>query len=201
MCDASSDVCLGDDIWRTGCCPCSTSPLSTSLIDPKEQRNCYGLTPVPSQELPERGCGQQRTALGAPTPDFSSRFTPEAFSVTGCQAARQRRFKMRVFLLLDRHPFWANELYLPKDPENIQLAPKPQDTPSPSSGDLCICTADDIVEVLPFQGSGAFILSIRSNTISFANWMPRRNQGQEKSERAREVEVAQHLTPAKPHQS
>ena len=54
--------CLGDDIWRTGCCPCSTSPLSTSLIDPKEQRNCYSLAPVPSQELPERGCRQQRTA-------------------------------------------------------------------------------------------------------------------------------------------
>ena len=77
------DVCLGDDIWRTGCCPCSTSPLSTSLIDPKEQRNCYSLAPVPSQELPERGCRQQRTALGAPTPDISSRFTPEAFSMTG----------------------------------------------------------------------------------------------------------------------
>ena len=32
VCVASSDVCLGDDIWhwRTGCCPCSTSPpLST----------------------------------------------------------------------------------------------------------------------------------------------------------------------------
>ena len=58
-------------------------PLSTSLIDPKEQRNCYSLAPVPSQELPKRGCIQQRTALGAPTPDFSSRFTPEAFSMTG----------------------------------------------------------------------------------------------------------------------
>ena len=81
---ASSDVCPGDDIWRTGCCPCSTPPpLATSLIDPKEQRNCYSLAPVPSQELPERGCRQQRTALGAPTPDFSSRFTPEAFSMTG----------------------------------------------------------------------------------------------------------------------
>ena len=52
-------------------------PPSTSLMDPKEQRFCYGLAPVPSQELPERGCRQQRTALGAPTPDFSSRYTPE----------------------------------------------------------------------------------------------------------------------------
>ena len=106
-------------------------------------------------------------------------------------AAGQQKFKIRIFLLLDRHPFWANELYLPKYPENIQLASTPQygDTPSPSSGDLCICTPDDIVELLTFQGSGAFILPIRSNTISFANWMYRRNQGQEKSERAREVEV------------
>ena len=66
-------------------------PLSTSVMDPKEQRNCYGLAPVSSQELPERGCRQQRTALGAPTPDWSSRFTPEAFSMTDV-AARQRRF-------------------------------------------------------------------------------------------------------------
>ena len=55
-----------------------------SLIVPKVQRNCYSLAPVPSQELPERGCGQQRTALGGPTTDFSSMFTPEAFSMTGC---------------------------------------------------------------------------------------------------------------------
>ena len=48
-CDASSDVCLGDDIWSTGCCPCITSPLSTSLIDPKVQIHCYSLAPVLSQ--------------------------------------------------------------------------------------------------------------------------------------------------------
>ena len=47
-----------------------------------------------------------------------------------------------------------------------------------------------------FQGPGAFILPIRSNTVSFANWMPRRNQGQDKCERAKEVDIAQHLTPA-----
>ena len=64
VCDASSDVCLGDDMWRTGCCPCSTFHLSTSLIDQKEQQCCYSLAPVPSQELQERGCGQQRTDLG-----------------------------------------------------------------------------------------------------------------------------------------
>ena len=33
---SSSDMCLGCDIWRTGYWPCST--LSTSLMDPKEQR-------------------------------------------------------------------------------------------------------------------------------------------------------------------
>ena len=26
-----TDVCLGDDIWRSCCCPCSKSPLPTSL--------------------------------------------------------------------------------------------------------------------------------------------------------------------------
>ena len=57
-------------------------PLSTSLIDPKEQRNCYSLVPVPSQELPERGCSQQQTALGSPAPDFPSRFTLEDFSMS-----------------------------------------------------------------------------------------------------------------------
>ena len=31
-------------------------PLATSVMDPKEQRNCYSLAPVSSQELPERGC-------------------------------------------------------------------------------------------------------------------------------------------------
>ena len=30
------DVSLGAAIWRTGSCPCSTSLLSTSLMDPKE---------------------------------------------------------------------------------------------------------------------------------------------------------------------
>ena len=34
--------------------------------------------------MPERGCRQQQTVLGDPTPDFSSRFTPESLSVTGC---------------------------------------------------------------------------------------------------------------------
>ena len=33
-----------------------------------------------TQELPERRCVHQRTALGTPTPDFSSGFTPEASS-------------------------------------------------------------------------------------------------------------------------
>ena len=78
--EMTMDVCLGDDIslWMTGCCPCSTSPFSMSLIDPKEQQNRYSLAPVPTQELPEWGCRQQWTALGASTPDFSSRFIPEA---------------------------------------------------------------------------------------------------------------------------
>ena len=35
------------------------------------------------------------------------------------------RLQIRVFLLLDRRPFWANELYLLQEPMNIQLAPIP----------------------------------------------------------------------------
>ena len=53
----------------------------------------------------------------------------------------------------------SGNAHLPKEPSNIQLAPIPKygDTPSTSSGDLCLCTPDDI---LMFQGSGAFILPI-----------------------------------------
>ena len=90
-------------------------------------------------------------------------------------------FKSDVSLLLDRQPFWVYELALiPKDPERIQLAPYYGlygDMHSPSTGYLCcICTPDDTNEVWCFQGSGAFILPTRSNVISFANWMPRRNK-------------------------
>ena len=79
VCGASSDVFLDDGMRRTGCCPCSTFPLSISLIDPNVQRNGYGLAPVSSQQLPERGCGQHLTHLEDPTPDFSSKFTPELY--------------------------------------------------------------------------------------------------------------------------
>ena len=37
-----------------------------------------------------------------------------------------RWFQIIVCLLLDRQPFRANDLYLPQEPSNIQLAPKPQ---------------------------------------------------------------------------
>ena len=74
VCDASSDVC--------GSVP---PPLSTSLTDPKEHRCCDSLALAPSQELPERGFRQQRTAVwGSNYGCFLSRFTPEAFSKTGC---------------------------------------------------------------------------------------------------------------------
>ena len=47
-----------------------------------------------------------------------------------------------AFLKLKRRPLWADELYLPKEPKNIQLASillfKYGDAPSPSTGDLCI---------------------------------------------------------------
>ena len=79
------DVSLGVVIWRTGSYPCSKSPLSTSLMDPKEQHGHYSLAPAPPQDLPEGSCKQRRTALGTPTPGFSSTFTPEAFSMTAAK--------------------------------------------------------------------------------------------------------------------
>ena len=59
------------------------------LMDPKEQQGCYSLAPTGLQELPERSWGQCQVALGVLTPDFSLRFTPEAFFMTGycCKAA------------------------------------------------------------------------------------------------------------------
>ena len=64
--------------------------------DPLERHEPVHLVPVTSQELPERCCRQRRTALEAPTLDFSSGFTPKAFPVNG-YAARQWRFEITVF--------------------------------------------------------------------------------------------------------
>ena len=57
--------------------------LSTSVMDPKEQQGHYSLAPATLHELPEWGWVQQQTALGTPTPDFSSRCTPEAIPKEG----------------------------------------------------------------------------------------------------------------------
>ena len=96
------DVSLGVVMWRTGSCPCSTSPPppSTSLMDPKEQQGHYSVAPAPPQKLPEGSCKQRRTALGTPTPDFSSRFTPEAFSMTGCSRKAAEVLNQSFLLLL-----------------------------------------------------------------------------------------------------
>ena len=93
------DVSLGVVIWRTVSCPRSTSPLSTSLTDPKEQQGHYSLAPAPPQELPEGSYKQRRTALRTPTPDLSSMFTPEAFSMTGC-SRKAAKVLNQSFLLL-----------------------------------------------------------------------------------------------------
>ena len=107
-----SDASLGGVTWRTGCCPCSVSSLSTSLMGPKERLSRYSLGPAPSQELPGRGCTQRRTALGAPTPDFSSRFTPEAFSTTG-YGRKAAGVWNQGCLPLDGLLSWADVLHLP----------------------------------------------------------------------------------------
>ena len=46
--------------------------------------------------------------FGTPAPDLSSRLTPEAFPGL-YMTARQRRFEIKVFLLLDELPSQANE--------------------------------------------------------------------------------------------
>ena len=71
-----------------------------------------GLVPVPTQELSERWWRQRRTALGTPTPDFSSGLLPNPFSRSST-AARQRGFGVRVFLLLAGLPSKADGLHLP----------------------------------------------------------------------------------------
>ena len=51
--------------------------------DPLERQAPIHMASVPLQELPERCCIQPRTALGIPTPDFSSGLAAEAFTVGG----------------------------------------------------------------------------------------------------------------------
>ena len=93
--------------------PMQPVPLSILLTDPKEQQGCYSFVPTGSQELPERSWGQHRAALGVPTPDFSSRFTPEAFFMTGycCKAVE---VLSQSFLLLDEQPSQGDDPDLPK---------------------------------------------------------------------------------------
>ena len=74
----------------------------TEMIHWKGKSQYTWLIPATSQELPERCCRQRRPALGAPTPDFSSGSTPEAFPVNG-HAAMQWRFQIRIFLPLALH--------------------------------------------------------------------------------------------------
>ena len=68
-------------------------------MDPQEQQSHYSLAPAQRQELPEGSCIQRRTALGTPTPDFSSTFTPEAFSMTGCSRKAAEVLNQSVLLL------------------------------------------------------------------------------------------------------
>ena len=75
------DPSLGRMIWRTRCCPCSMPPLSTSLTDPKEQQAVTIWRQSRRRTDARTGLSTTHgTALGSPTPDFSSGFTPEAFA-------------------------------------------------------------------------------------------------------------------------
>jgi len=61
-------VCLRIDMWKIGCCPCSLSSLSMSLINLKGQQGCCSLAPVPLQELPKSGCNKGSNFLFEFTP-------------------------------------------------------------------------------------------------------------------------------------
>ena len=64
---------LSREVWKT-----SSSPLNRS------------------QEEPKRCWRKQRAALGIPTPDVSSGFTPEAFSMQGSGGLQFRAFPRRA---------------------------------------------------------------------------------------------------------
>ena len=69
----------GKVIWRIGCYPSSRSPLSTLLkwSNGKARANTTGSSNV-------AGVGRMtHAAFGTPAPDFASRLTHEAFSMTG----------------------------------------------------------------------------------------------------------------------
>ena len=71
ICDGSSDALVMIIVYGGPAIALVPRSLSTSLIDPKEQRCCYGLAPAPSLALPEHVCRQLcQVALGAvhPTP-------------------------------------------------------------------------------------------------------------------------------------
>ena len=66
-------------IWRIGCCPSSKSPLSMLLkwSNGKARANTTGSSNI-------AGVGRTtQTVFGTPAPDFASRLTPEAFSMSG----------------------------------------------------------------------------------------------------------------------
>lgn len=66
---------LGRVLREIGGWKCSMYPLSTAPMLSRKDRVQYSFAPVPSQEMPER------RDLGTAAPDFSSVFTPKAFSI------------------------------------------------------------------------------------------------------------------------
>ena len=88
-----------------------TSPL-IAAEGSKGMTGQYSLASVAPQELPVMTI-QGQTALGTPAPDFLSGFTPLAFPMGG-YATRQRRFGIRVFLLLGELPSKVDEPHLPE---------------------------------------------------------------------------------------
>ena len=92
-------------LWRTGCCPCIMPPLSTTLVDPKEQQAVTFWHQRRRRADARTGLNTTHgTALGSPTPDFSSGFTPEwcmlgVFCVTDTEPSGASESSTRIFIV------------------------------------------------------------------------------------------------------
>ena len=88
-------------------------PLHVTGVIHGKGQSLYSLLPVLFQELPEWCWSQWQTALRTPAADFSSGFTPEAFSKIGFGHKTEEVWN-QGFLPLDELPTKANKPHLPE---------------------------------------------------------------------------------------
>lgn len=93
-----SYVSLGGEISKTSCC--SMSPLSTALMNPKEQQRRYSLEQSEWQDLPERNLEQLLNFLVLPNSGLLSRFISEAVSMNRYRGKAALSVRITGFLIL-----------------------------------------------------------------------------------------------------